>query len=75
MAKVLISLPDDVLSGLDERVRARGTTRSGLLRELIERELKAEAHGRSAEIRRLLARPGRHGGTGTQAVRADRDSR
>ncbi len=75
MAKVLVSLPDDVLSSLDERVRAQGTTRSGLLCELIERELEADAAGHAAEMKRLLARPGRHGGSATEAVRADRSSR
>jgi metal-responsive CopG/Arc/MetJ family transcriptional regulator len=75
VAKVLISLPDDVLSGLDERARARGATRSGLLRELIERELEAEQHSHRQDLRRLLARPGRHGGSGAAAVRAARRSR
>jgi predicted transcriptional regulator len=75
VAKVLISLPDDVLRGLDEHARDRGASRSGLLRELIERELEAEAASRQGDIRRLLARPGRRGASGTAAVRKARRSR
>jgi metal-responsive CopG/Arc/MetJ family transcriptional regulator len=33
MAKVMISLPDDVLARIDAEARRRGATRSGLLRE------------------------------------------
>jgi metal-responsive CopG/Arc/MetJ family transcriptional regulator len=36
MAKVMVSLPDDLLARLDDQARRRGTSRSGLLRELAE---------------------------------------
>ena len=39
MAKVMVSLPDDVLARIDDEARRRGTTRSGLLREAALREL------------------------------------
>jgi len=39
MAKVLISLPDDLLERIDREVRARGGNRSGFLQEAARREL------------------------------------
>lgn len=39
MAKVMISLPDELLARLDLETRRRATTRSGLLQQAIRREL------------------------------------
>lgn len=39
MAKVIVSLPDEVLARIDGDARRRGTTRSALLREAALREL------------------------------------
>ena len=39
MAKVMISLPDDLLGALDAEVGRRSTTRSALLQEAAKREL------------------------------------
>lgn len=75
VAKVLISIPDDVLRGLDQHARDSGATRSGLLRELVQRELEAAERARTGEVRRLLSRPGRHGGDAAAAVRELRRSR
>src|SRR5438094_8547709 len=55
MAKVMVSIPDELLARLDGYARARGTTRSGLLRELAERELAIDNEGRRQGITRLLA--------------------
>jgi metal-responsive CopG/Arc/MetJ family transcriptional regulator len=75
MAKVLISMPEDVLERLDERARAQGATRSGFLRDLVERDLEASGRARDREVKRLLARPGHHGGQATVALRESRRSR
>jgi hypothetical protein len=40
MAKVMVSLPDDLLKAVDIEAERRGTTRSGLLRELAEESLR-----------------------------------
>jgi metal-responsive CopG/Arc/MetJ family transcriptional regulator len=40
MAKVMVSLPDDLLKAVDIEAKRRGTTRSGLLRELAEESLR-----------------------------------
>jgi metal-responsive CopG/Arc/MetJ family transcriptional regulator len=39
MAKVMVSLPNDVLARIDDEAERRGTTRSALLREAVLREL------------------------------------
>ena len=40
MAKVLISLPDDLLQRIDREARARGTNRSRFLQEAARRQLE-----------------------------------
>ena len=40
MAKVMVSLPDDLLRAVDVEAGRRGTTRSGYLRELAEETLR-----------------------------------
>lgn len=39
MAKVLISMPDDLLERIDREAERRGVTRSGLIQEAARREL------------------------------------
>ncbi len=59
MAKVMISVPDELLRRIDRATTARGTTRSGFLRQAAERELDAptpESVRRALESgRRLFA--------------------
>jgi metal-responsive CopG/Arc/MetJ family transcriptional regulator len=43
MAKVMLSLPDDLLKRIDMQARARHESRSGFLRKLAERELAVKA--------------------------------
>ena len=75
MAKVMVSIPDELLDRLDEYARTRGTTRSGLLRELAERELAIDNEGRRQGITRLLAAAESHGGHSAQHVRDQRQRR
>lgn len=75
MAKVMISLPDDLLARLDDQARRRGTSRSGLLRELAERELLLAGADRRQRIMRLLAGTAAHGGENVTAVREQRRER
>jgi metal-responsive CopG/Arc/MetJ family transcriptional regulator len=51
MAKVMVSLPDDLLRAVDIEADRRGTTRSGLLRELAEETL----HRRSIQRAERMA--------------------
>jgi metal-responsive CopG/Arc/MetJ family transcriptional regulator len=81
VAKVMISIPDDLLDRLDLRAKEVGDTRSGLLQRLAERELEDQERGRRKEVKRLM---GEIEGTFTgdepdvdvaQLIREDRDSR
>jgi len=81
MAKVMISIPDDLLGRLDLRAKQLGESRSGLLQRLAERELEDGERGQRREVERLM---GEIEGTFTddeprvdiaQLIREDRDSR
>jgi hypothetical protein len=74
MAKVMVSLPDDLLERIDMQARARHESRSGFLRELAERELAAQAAGGRAGIEALLGEPVRLGGDAAGLIRRDRRS-
>lgn len=77
VAKVMISIPDNLLDRLDARARATRETRSGFLRRLVERELDvAESHRRD-EVERLLSAIGPldlGGASAAQLIREDRES-
>lgn len=75
VAKVMISLPDELLCRIDERARRRKTTRSGLIRYLAEREIRSDAVTRTRKIRALLATAGAHGGESARDVREQRRAR
>lgn len=81
VAKVMISIPDALLEGLDARAKARGETRSGLLQRLAERELADQEQRRRDEAKRLMKEiEGTFAADEprfdvTQLIREDRDSR
>lgn len=54
VAKVMISIPDDLLARLDAQARASGETRSGFLQRLAERELVSQSDREDEEIGRML---------------------
>jgi hypothetical protein len=77
MAKVMVSLPDDLLTELDAEVKRRSTTRSALLARAARREL---ARRDPVELAEVIARSERRfRGSGTfeaaDLVRSDRDDR
>jgi metal-responsive CopG/Arc/MetJ family transcriptional regulator len=74
VAKVMISIPDELLRKLDEQAKRCRTTRSGLLRRLAERELALDSESRREEILAILARAQDHGGEVARLVREDRES-
>jgi metal-responsive CopG/Arc/MetJ family transcriptional regulator len=75
VAKVMISMPDDLLARLDAQARANRETRSGFLRRLAERELSADEDCRREEIERLLdLATAPMGGEGVRLIREDRES-
>lgn len=77
VAKVMISMPDDLLDRLDAQARANRETRSGFLRRLAERELDIARMGRQEEIESLLEKalvPEGMGGDAVRLIREDRES-
>lgn len=74
VAKVMISMPDDLLDRLDAQARANRETRSGFLRRLAERELEFDEARRRREIEDLLGPPLRMGGDSARLIREDRES-
>lgn len=74
VAKVMISIPDDLLERLDAQVRANRETRSGFLRRLVERELKVDETERREELEALLSPSLPVGVDWVKAIREDRES-
>jgi len=75
MAKVMISISDDLLERLDALARERHKTRSGLLQHLAERELESDTERRRKEVERLLdLATAPMGGDAAKLIREDRES-
>lgn len=74
VAKVMISIPDEVLERLDAQARANRETRSGFLRRLAERELEFDEVRRREEFEELLGPPMNLGGDAAKLIREDRES-
>jgi hypothetical protein len=74
VAKVMISIPDDLLERLDAQARAARETRSGMLRRLVERELSTEDSRRRKQFEELLGPPVDLGGDAAKLIREDRES-
>ena len=75
VAKVMVSLPDDLLRAVDAEASRRGTTRSGLLRELAESAMRSRSlqrAGRMAQIDSLSGPPKGHGGHVAELVKVTR---
>jgi metal-responsive CopG/Arc/MetJ family transcriptional regulator len=78
MAKVMISMPDDLLERLDALAEANRESRSGFLRRLAERELDVALARKRQELEELLDKatvPGGMGGDAARLIREDRESR
>jgi metal-responsive CopG/Arc/MetJ family transcriptional regulator len=75
MAKVMLSIPDDLLQRLDRHARAQGVTRSALVQRLAERELAASDAARIARVEEILSQAKDHGGDAAAAIREMRNSR
>jgi len=74
MAKVMISIPDDLLERLDAQAHANRETRSGFIRRLVERDLSSEGARRRKEFEELLGPPIDLGGDAADLIREDRES-
>jgi predicted transcriptional regulator len=75
VAKVMISMPDDLLDRLDAQAHANRETRSGFLRRLAERELRSARSVEREEIESLLGQATVESGLGGDAARLIREDR
>lgn len=80
MAKVLISLDDQLLRRIDRAAKAGGLSRSAYLARLAEQDFLAASDRAGASIRNALARLDRlfenaPSGDATFEIRAERDAR
>jgi metal-responsive CopG/Arc/MetJ family transcriptional regulator len=72
MAKVMVSLPDDLLAEVDAEARRGGTTRSAVMRDFADAALRKRREGRVAAMRSLLGDVSPHGGRAAEQVKATR---
>jgi metal-responsive CopG/Arc/MetJ family transcriptional regulator len=72
MAKVMVSLPDDLLAEVDAEARRDGTTRSAVMREFADAALRRRREGRAAAMRSLLSDASAHGGRAAEQVKSTR---
>jgi len=72
MAKVMVSLPDDLLAEVDVEARRSGTTRSAVMRDFADAALRKRREGRVAAMRSLLGDVSPHGGRAAEQVKATR---
>jgi metal-responsive CopG/Arc/MetJ family transcriptional regulator len=72
MAKVMVSMPDDLLSEVDAEASRLGTSRSAVLREFADSALRSRRKDRAVAMEKLLQQSGRHGGAAAGLVKATR---
>jgi metal-responsive CopG/Arc/MetJ family transcriptional regulator len=72
MAKVMVSLPDDLLAEVDAEARRGGTTRSAVMRDFADAALRKRREGRAVAMRSLLRDASPHGGHAAEQVKATR---
>jgi metal-responsive CopG/Arc/MetJ family transcriptional regulator len=74
MAKVMVSMPDDLLAEVDAEALRAGTSRSAVLREFAFAALRRRREDRAAAMKALLEGGASHGGGGAEQVKATRPS-
>jgi metal-responsive CopG/Arc/MetJ family transcriptional regulator len=72
MAKVMISLPDELLARVDAQANARGSTRSATIRELAEVGLGARRRRLSERMTALEGPAQGHGGNAVEDLKSSR---
>jgi hypothetical protein len=74
VAKVMVSIPDDLLAEVDSEAARTGTSRSAVLRGFADGALRNRRSRRAETMTDLLDRAGNHGGGAAEAVKATRPS-
>jgi len=69
MAKVMISLPDELVASIDAEAKRRGMTRSGLIRSYAQEAQRRRAEVRAARVEQLLTDARPHGGDGVEQLK------
>lgn len=72
VAKVMVSLPDDLLARIDAEAQRHGTTRSGMLRRFAATVLDDAEERRRREMRALNERARPRGGASLAQLKAGR---
>ncbi len=72
MAKVMVSLPDDLLGSLDAEAARRNTSRSGLLRDYVNEGLRRRGQERACRVQQVMSEAGHHGGDGVRELKRQR---
>jgi metal-responsive CopG/Arc/MetJ family transcriptional regulator len=72
MTKVMVSMPDDLLSEVDAEASRLGTSRSAVLRQFADAALRGRRADRAAAMSSLLRHTARHGGASAERVKASR---
>jgi metal-responsive CopG/Arc/MetJ family transcriptional regulator len=73
MAKVMVSMPDDLLSEVDAEASRLGITRSAMLRQFADSALRGRRTDRAAAMSALLRQnPSRYGGAAAERVKSTR---
>lgn len=72
MAKVMVSMPDDLLAEVDAEASRTGSSRSAVLRGFADAALRHRRADRAAAMRTLLRDAVPHGGAVAERVKAAR---
>lgn len=72
MAKVMVSMPDELLAEVDAEVKRTGASRSAVLRSFADEALRRRRGDRAAAMRALLKEAAPHGGEAAEQVKATR---
>jgi len=72
MAKVMVSMPEELLVEVDAEARRLGTSRSAVLRGFADAALHRRRVDRADAIRALLREAAGHGGKVAELVKATR---
>ncbi len=75
MAKVMVSMPAELLAEVDAEARRAGTSRSAVLRGFADAALRRRHADRAAAMRVLLRDASPHGGDAAEQVKATRPER
>jgi metal-responsive CopG/Arc/MetJ family transcriptional regulator len=72
MAKVMVSMPDDLLAEVDAEASRIGASRSAVMRDFADAALRRRRSDRATAMRALLGDASPHGGGAAAQVKATR---